>query len=73
LYLLAKFHQERLILAGHSWGSVIAALTVAKYPELYSCYVGIGQAAHMEEAEEASTGGRSSRPGSTGTGGPSGR
>jgi len=54
LYLLAKFHQERLVLAGHSWGSVIAALTVAKYPELYSCYVGIGQAARMEEAEEAS-------------------
>ena len=26
LYLLAKFGQERLILAGHSWGSVIAAL-----------------------------------------------
>ena len=54
LYLPAKFHQERLVLAGHSWGSVIAALTVAKYPELYSCYVGIGQAARMEEAEEAS-------------------
>jgi len=54
LYLLAKFHQERLVLAGHSWGSVIAALTVARYPELYSCYVGIGQAARMEEAEEAS-------------------
>jgi pimeloyl-ACP methyl ester carboxylesterase len=54
LYLLAKFGQERLVLAGHSWGSVIAALTVARYPGLYSCYVGIGQAARMEEAEEAS-------------------
>jgi len=54
LYLLAKFHQERLVLAGHSWGSVIAALTAANYPELYSCYVGIGQADRMEEAEEAS-------------------
>src|SRR6516165_2995545 len=50
VYLLAKFHQERLVLVGHSWGSVIAALTVAKYPELYSCYVGIGQAARMKEA-----------------------
>ena len=36
VYLLAKFGQERLVLAGHSWGSVIAALRVAKYPELYS-------------------------------------
>jgi pimeloyl-ACP methyl ester carboxylesterase len=45
--LLAKFHQERLILAGHSWGSVIAALTVAGYPELYSCFVGMGQVARQ--------------------------
>ena len=54
LYLLAKFGQERLILAGHSWGSVIAALTVARYPELYHCYVGIGQVACMAEGEAAS-------------------
>jgi pimeloyl-ACP methyl ester carboxylesterase len=54
LYLLAKFRQERLVLAGHSWGSVIAALTVSKYPELYYCYVGIGQAARMAEGELAS-------------------
>jgi pimeloyl-ACP methyl ester carboxylesterase len=53
-YLLARFGQDRLILAGHSWGSVIGALTVARYPELYSCYVGIGQAARMTEGEEAS-------------------
>lgn len=54
LYLLAKFGQERLILAGHSWGSVIAALTVSRYPELYHCYVGIGQMADMTEGETAS-------------------
>ena len=48
LYLLAKFGQERLILAGHSWGSVIAALTVSRYPELYHCYVGIGQMAEHD-------------------------
>jgi pimeloyl-ACP methyl ester carboxylesterase len=54
LYLLAKFGQERLILAGHSWGSVIAALTVSRYPELYHCYVGIGQMADMTEGEAAS-------------------
>ena len=54
LYLLAKFGQERLILAGHSWGSVIAALTVSRYPELYHCYVGIGQVARMAEGEAAS-------------------
>lgn len=54
LYLLRKFHKDRLVLAGHSWGSVIGALTVSKYPELYYCYVGIGQIGNMAEGEAAS-------------------
>lgn len=54
LVLLKKYHKERIVLAGHSWGSIIGALTVSKYPELYSCYVGIGQAARMEESEKTS-------------------
>jgi pimeloyl-ACP methyl ester carboxylesterase len=54
LYLLSKFHKERLVLVGHSWGSVIGALTVSRYPELYSCYVGIGQVANMRDGEAAS-------------------
>ncbi len=54
LYLMKKFAKERIVLAGHSWGSAIGALTVAKYPELYYCYVGIGQVANMEEGELAS-------------------
>jgi len=53
-YLLTKFHQDRLVLVGHSWGSVIGALTVSRYPELYSCYVGIGQIGNMAEGEAAS-------------------
>jgi pimeloyl-ACP methyl ester carboxylesterase len=53
-YLLKRFGQQRLVLAGHSWGSVIGALTVSKYPWLYHCYVGIGQVAAMEAGELAS-------------------
>ena len=54
LYLLEKFGQERLVLVGHSRGAVIGALTVSAYPELYSCYVGIGLVANMAEGEAAS-------------------
>ena len=54
LYLLKKFDKDRLVLVGHSWGSVIGALTVAAYPELYSCYVGIGQLGNAAEGEAAS-------------------
>ena len=54
MYLLEKLHQDRLVLAGHSWGTVIGALAVSRYPELYSCYVGIGQIGNMAESEAAS-------------------
>jgi pimeloyl-ACP methyl ester carboxylesterase len=54
LYLMKKFGKTRIVLAGHSWGSAIGALTVAKYPELYCCYVGFGQVANMAEGELAS-------------------
>ena len=43
-----------MVLVGHSWGSAIGALTVAAFPELYSCYVGIGQVANMAEGEAIS-------------------
>jgi pimeloyl-ACP methyl ester carboxylesterase len=54
LYLLRKFGKDRLVLVGHSWGTVVGALAVARYPELYSCYVGVGQTANMKEGERAS-------------------
>jgi pimeloyl-ACP methyl ester carboxylesterase len=53
-YLLAKFGKDRLILVGHSWGSLLGVLTVAKYPELFHCYVGIGQVVSMRDGEAAS-------------------
>jgi pimeloyl-ACP methyl ester carboxylesterase len=54
LYLLKKFGKRQIVLVGHSWGSAIGAMAVAKYPELYSCFVGIGQIANMEEGETVS-------------------
>jgi len=53
-YLLSKFHQERLVLVGHSWGTVIGATAVARHPELYHCYVGIGEIGNMKEGEPVS-------------------
>jgi pimeloyl-ACP methyl ester carboxylesterase len=53
-HLLRKFGQEQVVLVGHSWGSAIGALAVARSPELYSCYVGIGQVADMTEGEALS-------------------
>jgi pimeloyl-ACP methyl ester carboxylesterase len=39
--LLERFGRSKLILIAHSWGSIIGALTVAKYPEQFEAYVGI--------------------------------
>jgi pimeloyl-ACP methyl ester carboxylesterase len=53
-YLLEKFRKDRLVLVGHSWGSAIGTLAVARSPKLYSCYVGVGQVANMAEGEALS-------------------
>jgi len=54
VYLSKRFHQDKIVLLGHSWGSVVGALTVAKDPQLFHAYVGIGQIGNMAEGEAAS-------------------
>ena len=50
-FLLKRFGASKLYLVAHSWGSMIGALTVAKYPELFEAYVAISQAANAPESE----------------------
>ncbi|HCY74512.1 MAG TPA: alpha/beta hydrolase [Ignavibacteriales bacterium] len=49
-----RFNQNKIFLAGHSWGSVLGVLTVKEYPELFYSYIGIGQTVHMLENEKTS-------------------
>jgi pimeloyl-ACP methyl ester carboxylesterase len=49
--LLKRFGRPKLYLVAHSWGSIVGALTVAKFPELFHGYVGISQAVNAPESE----------------------
>lgn len=48
-YLLSRFNREKIILMGHSWGSVLGLKLIQRYPELFSKYVGIGQVVNMRK------------------------
>lgn len=50
-WLCERFKQPRVILVGHSWGSVLGALVAARYPRLVSAYVGLGQVTNLRAAE----------------------
>ena len=53
-YLAQRFGKERILLAGHSWGSVIGILAAQRRPDLYRAYIGIGQ--HVNSPENDTIG-----------------
>ena len=53
-YLRERFHQEKIYVVGHSYGSFLGVLLCAKYPEKIAAYVGIGQLANGAENERIS-------------------
>ncbi len=53
-YLAKRFHKERVLLVGHSWGTAIGVLAASRRPDLFSAYVGIGQVSRVAESERLS-------------------
>ncbi len=49
-----RFDTEKIVLVGHSWGSVLGVITVQRHPELFHAYVGMGQVVDMARNEEVS-------------------
>lgn len=49
--LEAEFGQRKIFLAGHSWGSLIGALAVARAPQLFRAYIGISQFVDIPDSE----------------------
>ena len=50
-YLAKRFHKDKILLVGHSWGSAIGMLAASQRPDLFSAYVGISQVSSMPEGE----------------------
>jgi pimeloyl-ACP methyl ester carboxylesterase len=52
--LKRRFGQNKVVVAGHSWGTSIGVAYVQAHPENVSAYVGIGQIANAAEGERRS-------------------
>ena len=50
-YLRAHLHKEKIVLLGHSWGSILGINMVRRRPDLFSAYVGTGQFVEAERNE----------------------
>lgn len=50
-YVTEKFGQEKVLLIGHSFGTYIGMKAVAKVPEKYEAYIGIGQTGDTVKSE----------------------
>ncbi|MDR3598345.1 alpha/beta hydrolase [Clostridium sp.] len=50
-YLKKKYKKEKIILLGHSWGSVLGSTFIKKYPDEVAYYIGVGQVINMLENE----------------------
>jgi pimeloyl-ACP methyl ester carboxylesterase len=42
-WLRVRFHQDRIYLVGHSWGTYLGIVAVTEHPEWYRAYIGMGQ------------------------------
>ena len=46
-YLRRRLHKDKIIVLGHSWGSILGVHMVRQRPNLFSVYVGTGQTRQM--------------------------
>lgn len=51
-YVRHRLHRDRIILLGHSWGSILGMHMVHARPDLFSAYVGTGQIVKLETDAE---------------------
>ncbi|MEO6142487.1 MAG: alpha/beta hydrolase [Dermatophilaceae bacterium] len=50
-YLRNRFGQDKVYLAGQSWGTVLGVLAVQRQPQLFSAFIGVGQMVSPAETD----------------------
>ena len=50
-YLTSRFHQRKVVLVGHSWGSALGVTYALAHPEKVAAFVGTGQVVSGAEGE----------------------
>lgn len=53
-FIRQRYQKEKLILMGHSWGTVVGMAVARKRPDLFYAYVGIGQVINTRDNERLS-------------------
>jgi pimeloyl-ACP methyl ester carboxylesterase len=53
-HLRRRYGKKKLILMGHSWGTIVSMKAALKRPDLFYAYVGIGQVISVRENERIS-------------------
>jgi pimeloyl-ACP methyl ester carboxylesterase len=53
-YVRHRFHKKKVVLMGHSWGTVPGIIHASQHPEKVSAYVGIAQVADVPEGRSLS-------------------
>lgn len=51
-YLQKTYNKKKIILMGHSWGSVLGVKLAQAHPEWFYAYVGVGQIVNMRTSEK---------------------
>lgn len=51
-YLRRRYGRDKIVVLGHSWGSVLGLWLAHEHPELIDAYVGVGQLVNTERNDE---------------------
>lgn len=52
-FLCRHLHKKKIVILGHSWGSIVGIHMIKSRPDLFSAYVGTGQIVELERDAQA--------------------